>query len=480
MNTPIRGRDAITTHDAYLAVRTASPRDVRPTDTSLYVAELVSLCGAFNLRATVLLAQALHETGNFGPAGRWRELNPAGLGITNSSDETPYSLIDGTEAAQLHVWSMLVALRDWSQAERIILTPAAIAWVRRWSAKYHDDACPLVTNVEDLNRIYSGNRATWAADPDYPAKVIEHMKVFGKETSVSIPVAAPPLEIAITPKGANRPELVMESPSYITVHEVGNRAPGADEDMHRTFVHNGGGPSQVSFHFVVGPTKAIQLLPLDEAAWHASDGYNGPGNRDSVAIETIQIGDFDKTLWHLAWLINEIATTPERFFHNRPRQWDMSIQRIVQHNHWAPDGKNCPEFIRNRELWPELMRRVDLWHVASAGGSAGSQYASPVVPDFLINDSGLKVERIGETPVYPINVVFTALRETPRRQGADPNELEVGPPLKKGTRFRSTRAFRSRGEPYVLTKNGSRVKAADLKPAIDISTDGAVTVKFPS
>jgi hypothetical protein len=300
---------------------------------------------------------------------------------------------------------------------------------------------------------------------------------------MSIPVPAPPLIVAITPKGSNRPELAMPSPSFITVHEVGNQSPGANEDMHMRFVHNGGGPGNVSFHFVVGPDKAIQLLPLDEAAWHASDGYYGDGNRDSIAIETIQIGDFNKTLWNLVWLINEIATNPDRFFHNKPRQWDLSVQRIVQHNHWAPDGKNCPEFIRNRGLWPELMKRVDLWHTDTSPEFPGEQpekpkYAVPNVPDFMVNDNLLRVERINKTNAYPVSLVFTAIRDTKRMQGAEPSTAEVGPPLKKGQRFLSTRAFRSRDKTWVLTKNGSRVAATDLTPIINISVDGHVSVQF--
>ena len=480
MATPIRGTDMITTDAAIKAVLSASPTRVRGGDVSLYTATMVGLCRQFGLRSTVLVAQAWHETGGFSSAHWATALNPAGLGITGPSDTTPYKIENGADAAEMHVWSMLVALREWDDAARIILPDGTEGWVTRWTAKYRDPACPAVNDVEDLNQIYSVNRATWATDPQYDTKLLRVLQqLFPQENQpMSIPVSAPPLEIAITPKGSNRPELVMDSPSYITVHEVGNQQPGADEDMHKRFVHNGGGPNNVSFHFVVGPTKAIQLLPLDEAAWHASDGYYGPGNRDSIAIETIQIGDFDKTLWHLAWLINEIATNPDRFFHNQPRNWDMSIQRIVQHNYWAPDGKNCPQFIRDRGLWPELMRRVDLWHEASPPTGTGPKYAPAQMPEFLINDNGLRVEKIGSTPVYPINVVFTATRDTPRMQGAAPNKLEVGPPIEAGTRFRSTRAFRSRDKVWVLTKNGSRVAATDLKPIITISVDGYVGIQF--
>jgi len=90
----------------------------------------------------------------------------------------------------------------------------------------------------------------------------------------------------------------------------------------------------------------------------------------------------------------------------------------------------------------------------------------------------LNVEHIKTTPVYPIGIVFTAIRDTPRRQGADPNKAEVGPVLKQGTRFRSTRAFRSRDKTWVLTKNGSRIAADDIRPRINISVDGHVSVQF--
>ena len=139
---------------------------------------------------------------------------------------------------------------------------------------------------------------------------------------------------------------------------------------------------------------------------------------------------------------------------------------------------DCPQFIRDRGLWPELMRRVDLWHEASPPTGTGPKYAPAQMPEFLINDNGLRVEKIGSTPVYPINVVFTATRDTPRMQGAAPNKLEVGPPIEAGTRFRSTRAFRSRDKVWVLTKNGSRVAATDLKPIITISVDGYVGIQF--
>jgi hypothetical protein len=55
---------------------------------------------------------------------------------------------------------------------------------------------------------------------------------------------------------------------------------------------------------------------------------------------------------------------------------------------------------------------------------------------------------------------------------------EVGPPLKKGQRFKSTRSFRSRDKTWVLTKNGSRIAATDLTPTINLSIDGHVSIQY--
>lgn len=241
--------------------------------------------------------------------------------------------------------------------------PNIAASVNEWRARITSGSYDYkdTVTVRDLVEIYA---PSFENDVDEYVSIVERVinSLPLKEGTVPTLPQPPLVQISITPHGVNRPALEMASPSWITVHEVGNTSPGADEEMHRRFVHNGGGPAAVSFHFVVGPTKVIQLLPIDEAAWHASDGYNGTGNRDSVAIETIQIGDFDKTLWHLSWLINELAVNPKRFNSNKPRNFDLSIDGIKQHYDWAPDKKNCPQFIRERGLWRLLMDRVDLWN----------------------------------------------------------------------------------------------------------------------
>lgn len=361
LDTPLTGPSPLTEAQIVSGIMARNP--ARPDFTREVVRLVVRKCAAINLRGDVWVADAALETGNFSSPIYRQYGNIGGLGVFDDGTNVGGSFTTPEIAASAFVAHAMAYC--YGRA-----LPAGEGWIRydpRWSA-----AIDRVTRLGTTTLVRHLGNGNWATNPTHAADLVSRYNVLfasfslpTEDPDMSIPYPAPPLEIAITPyNNANRPKLEMASPSYITVHEVGNQSPGADEVMHKIFVHNGGGPAQVSFHFVVGPTRAIQLIPLDEAAWHASDGYNGTGNRDSVAIETIQIGDFNRTLWNLAWLINEIATNPGRFYANRARQWDFSINKIKQHHDWAPDGKNCPEFIRNRGLWPELMRRVDAWHAA--------------------------------------------------------------------------------------------------------------------
>jgi N-acetylmuramoyl-L-alanine amidase len=438
-----------------------------------------------NIRPEVPYGQWCDETAT-GTSWYWiNHLNPGGLRITYAGEQSR-TWQNGTQAAlgMLHRLCLYIhgSVPEWfNYAEQYDPMPEKVA-----EAGY----LGVAKKLSDLS-------GRWATNPKYAAQIVDHLNLAfptGADVADRVtppttpapspdvpksPYPAPPVQISLIPyANANRPKLEMPSPSYVTVHEVGNMSPGADEEMHRRFTHNGGGPSQVSFHFVVGPTQVIQLLPLDEAAWHASDGYYGTGNRDSIAIETIQIGDFNKTLWNLAWLINEINTNPNRFASNHRRSWDMSNDRIVQHNTWAPDKKNCPQFIRDRGLWPTLMQRVDIWE-AQVTAPVAPQYARPVKYFWLEKDEAAKgLDReINDVPVHYLPLVYTAVQETPRRQATGTNRKIIGPPIKVGETFRADYVYRSGRETFVLTPHGTRVKAAHLLPKVQISSNQNISIR---
>jgi len=158
---------------------------------------------------------------------------------------------------------------------------------------------------------------------------------------------AVPVRVGLIPPGSpNRPGLPL-TPRWLTVHETANPAPGANAEAHRRFAASGGGPEHVSFHFVVDDHEAIQLLPLDEVAWHAGDGPDGPGNRTAIAIETCvnADGDWARTLANLVALLAALG-----------RQLGLGTAQIVQHHHWS--GKDCPHRIRAEGRWEQLLADV--------------------------------------------------------------------------------------------------------------------------
>ncbi len=129
---------------------------------------------------------------------------------------------------------------------------------------------------------------------------------------------------------------------YITIHDTGNSDAGADAKSHSRWVRTNPDPEFLSsWHFTVDDRMIIQQLPLSEHGWHAGDGANGTGNRQSIGLEICENSDGNRELaeinaaWLCAKLISEVPTLLP--FPDCMRQ----------HYHWT--GKNCPRVIRGRE-----------------------------------------------------------------------------------------------------------------------------------
>ena len=130
---------------------------------------------------------------------------------------------------------------------------------------------------------------------------------------------------------------------YITIHNTENSATAENEIKYMISNNN-----QVSFHFAVDDTCAIQGLPLDRNAWAAGDGANGPGNRKSIHVEIcyskiggIKFENAEKDAANLtAQLLHE-------------RNWDIS--KVKRHKDWS--GKNCPRLTMQKG-WASFLNMV--------------------------------------------------------------------------------------------------------------------------
>lgn len=104
----------------------------------------------------------------------------------------------------------------------------------------------------------------------------------------------------------NRPGRDTNPDTYITIHETGNAAKGADAAAHGAYLDSAAGEDAlVSWHYTVDDHAIVQHLPDYETAYHAGDGKDGPGNTTSIGIEICVNagGDFEAAKANAAALV---------------------------------------------------------------------------------------------------------------------------------------------------------------------------------
>ena len=140
------------------------------------------------------------------------------------------------------------------------------------------------------------------------------------------------------PKGRrNRPGYRLD-PKYITIHDTANTQSGVDAKAHASYVKSAAAAAiPASWHFTVDDSVIIQHLPLNENGWHAGDGANGPGNRQSIGIEICENRDGNraKAEANAAWLTAKLL-----------KDYGLKITAVKQHYDWSK--KNCPRVLRGR------------------------------------------------------------------------------------------------------------------------------------
>jgi N-acetylmuramoyl-L-alanine amidase CwlA len=172
------------------------------------------------------------------------------------------------------------------------------------------------------------------------------------------------------------------TPKYIVIHETGNTAVGANAEAHFKY-WNTNDKAQASAHFVVDDTKVIQLLELNQRAWHVGDnkGYSDITNSNSIGVEICvnSDGDYDKAVSNavelVQWLLKETG---------------LNIDSLKTHNN-ASD-KNCPTIMLRNNMWDDFKNRVSAptpipdvpwyndaqWWVKENGISDGTRPNEPV------------------------------------------------------------------------------------------------------
>lgn len=133
-----------------------------------------------------------------------------------------------------------------------------------------------------------------------------------------------------------RPALAMAA-TTITIHNTGN--PSSSAAGERAWLTNPSNDRQASFHIVVDSLEAVEVLPLDENAWHAGDGSGiKSGNRTSIGVEICESGDYAKTLDNAAELVASML---------KARGW--GVDHLRRHFDWS--GKICPRLMYDGGRW---------------------------------------------------------------------------------------------------------------------------------
>jgi len=135
-------------------------------------------------------------------------------------------------------------------------------------------------------------------------------------------------------------------PKYLTIHSTGN--PNSTAKGERAWLtDNPQNKATASYHIVVDENEAIEVLPLNEVAWHAGDG-NGPGNRSSIGIEICESGNRQKTLANAVKLVAKML---------KERGW--GLDKLRRHYDWS--GKICPRILQpnNWQGWKEFKSAME-------------------------------------------------------------------------------------------------------------------------
>jgi N-acetylmuramoyl-L-alanine amidase len=145
------------------------------------------------------------------------------------------------------------------------------------------------------------------------------------------------------PKGTvcnRRPGLALAATS-ITIHNTGN--PTSTAANERAWLTNTSNTRTASYHIVVDAKEAIEVLPLNEVAWHAGDGSGASsGNRTSIGIE---ICERDTTLGEYAQALTNAVDLVAKLLHER----GWGVDRLRRHYDWS--RKNCPHLMNIDGKW---------------------------------------------------------------------------------------------------------------------------------
>ncbi len=130
----------------------------------------------------------------------------------------------------------------------------------------------------------------------------------------------------------------------ITIHNTGNNMPTATALAHANWLVTveEAEKDYIGAHFFVDDSQIVQVLPINEVAWHAGDGQ-GRGNMTTIAIEICEVGNIlqaeENALLLIGYLRQHLGKLP-----------------IYKHQDWT--GKYCPRVLLSTGRWKSFEERA--------------------------------------------------------------------------------------------------------------------------
>lgn len=418
------------------------------------IRETYRLAAQYNLDPCICVARQCDETG--GDGGKvycseiWTErLNSGGLGVTDGGDEM-MSFADGAASARAFVAHMVTySTQEFSMGE---LTPADDPRYQATKDAGWNDTVVVLDDLEGKwytnpqgseNTVARGNAVyPTIADQEGPPAGTYEVAGLGM-ISLSFP-----LEVDLVPASQTnqRPGIPMDPDRWIQ-HETGNTSPGADAYAEAGYLHSGADGQQLSYHFAVDDIRAVQLVPVDEVAWHGGDG-DGPCNYQGIACE-LCVGstvDWEKARLHAEELCAAVTAKA-----------GIPVSMVFQHQ--TCYGKDCPHYIRAEGYWPTYLEHVET-------------YREPVEPEPIYPTHRIEAPDRIEAQGHPLvinNPDRFLCTHGGRFKTAPSREAPDGTPTPYAANKTYTFGWRTDppidGEVWYVSKAGSWAMAKNFEPA---------------
>ncbi|MFV0440515.1 MAG: N-acetylmuramoyl-L-alanine amidase [Lachnospirales bacterium] len=179
----------------------------------------------------------------------------------------------------------------------------------------------------------------------------------------------------------------LNSTDYLTIHNTANDKKGATAHNHYLYFNSleKNDSAYVSAHFFVDSKEIIQILPIDEVAYHAGATK---GNYNSISIEICEDGISDNTYRIAEKNAIKLIKFLRGFYPNI---------KIVPHKFWS--GKECPRVILNRSGgFESFLKEVDNY-ILGSGNSLNQRTYTVKKGDTLwkiSKDLGVSVKSLQE------------------------------------------------------------------------------------